>query len=394
MVFLVLAGSIGIASTTFQYVVLLCLGLCFLTLIEKFRIVPMVPLDFIPFLMFSCWMYGVTVALIKGVEIENIFRNFFGIVIYLYYYAFIFYKVSNQYLYKAVVLAGICNIIYALFYFCVWITSDLAVNLSADYSYSSRFRSYYSAGIMVIFPILSCLVFEKLSGSSNYNKAMAGVYDGFWLMFIISSFAIVFTTFSKGFILAYVLFFLVMVMIFIFRSFFVSKKYLSSWFSLFFAAIFVGFVFMYTEVGEQVEYMYSSKELSNNMRSIQRQYLIDEYSFDGAGLGARLESGYERDSRGYGFETTYENIIHKFGVVSIFIFMSLLIPLFISIKNMINYKNTFYSSISFGLMLYLIPSIGNPMLFSPMFVLMHILSIKFLRETKRQNDNLFYNGNK
>lgn len=394
MVLLVLAGSIGIASTTFQYIVLIFLGLFFLTLIKKYRIVTMVPLDLIPFLMFSCWMYGVAVGLIKGVETENIFRNFFGMIIYLYYYAFVFSKISNQYLYKAVVLAGICNIIYALFYFFVWIISEPVVNISDEYSYSNRFRSYYSAGIMVIFPMLSCLVFEKLSGSSNYNKAMAGVYDGFWLMFVVSSFAIVFTTFSKGFILAYVFLILGMVFIFIFRSFFVNKKYWSSWSVLVVAVTFLGAVFMYTDVGKQVEYMYSSKELSNNMRSIQRQYLIDEYSFDGAGLGARLESGYERDPRGYGFETTYENVIHKFGIVSVFIFMSLLIPLFISIKNMLSYKNTFYSSISFGLMLYLIPSIGNPMLFSPMFVLMHILSIKFLRETERKSNNLFYAVNK
>ena len=382
MVFLVLVGSVGISNTTFQYVILMFLGLYFITRFSRLRIVSMSLIDCIPLLMFCGWLYGVAIALIKGVDTENVFRHFFGMTIYLYYYAFIFSKSSNDYLYKAIVVAGLCNVIYALFFFVVWLMSDSVVNQPAEYSYSNRFRSYYSTGIMVIFPMLSCLLFTKLSGLFSYKEAMAGTYRGFWLIFVIATFAIVFTTFSKGFILAYVFLLLGMILIFIFRSFFVRKNYMSSWVIFCMICVFLGSLFIFTEVGKEVKYMYSSKELSNNARNIQRQYLIDEYSIEGAGLGARLESGYQRDSRGYGFETTYENVIHKFGVVSFFIFASLLFPLLISIKNIICFENPFYSSISFGLMLYLIPSIGNPMLFSPMFVLMHLLAIKFLRKTK------------
>ena len=40
----------------------------------------------------------------------------------------------------------------------------------------------------------------------------------------------------------------------------------------------------------------------------------------GQWLGATLNSGYSRDigGLGYGFELTYENLIHKLGVVSVF----------------------------------------------------------------------------
>lgn len=381
MVFFVLIGSLGLASTTFQYVVLLLLGLYCLSNLKNYRITTMSFLDLIPVLMFCCWLYGVLIALINGVEIENVFRNFFGMVIYLYYYAFLLLKIKNKALYRALVIAAAVNVSYSMYYFSVWFISDPIADIPSAYSYSNRFRSYYSTGIMVIFPVLSCLLFSKLSGAFSYDKAMAGLYKGFWFPFLIASFSIVFTTFSKGFILAFVFLFFGLVLIFVFRSFVVSKNYFSSWVVLGSVVLFFSLLFMLTPVGNEVEYMYSSEELSNNTRSIQRQYLIDEYSFEGAGLGARLESGYERDSRGYGFETTYENVIHKFGMISIVIFFLLLAPLVISIKNMVFFKNVYYSSISFGLMLYLIPSIGNPMLFSPMFVVMHILSIKFLRNS-------------
>lgn len=378
MVFLVLSGSVGLVSSTYQYVVLAVFGLVSLVFFEKSRIPNLMFIDFIPFLIFCCWVYGVFVAVIKGVEVGNVFRNFFGMTVYLFYYYFVFFKVEKELLWKALLLAAIFNISYAMYYFSAWVMTDGIIDNDGVNSYSSRFRSYYSTGIMVLFPVLSFLVFSRFSGFQRYIKPIAGFY--FWIPYLVMSFVIVFTTFSKGFILAYVFLHIVILSILVFRSLFVKKNYISSWALGCSLMLVGGLVLTQTDVGRGIQHMYSSEEQSNNVRNIQRQHLISEYSLEGAGLGARLKSGYERDPRGYGFETTYENVIHKLGFVSIFVFLGLLLPLIISIKNLFFYKNVFFSSLSLGLMLYIIPSLGNPMLFSPMFVIMHVLSIYFLRK--------------
>ena len=88
----------------------------------------------------------------------------------------------------------------------------------------------------------------------------------------------------------------------------------------------------------QLLYTFSSEESSNNIRTEQASFLIREFSLFGSGLGSSLESGYSRDSTGYGFELTYLNIIHKLGVFSMALFLYYLSTIILIVYRILHRK--------------------------------------------------------
>ena len=110
-------------------------------------------------------------------------------------------------------------------------------------------------------------------------------------------------------------------------------------------------------------------------RSIQGQKLAEEFTLLGKGLGATLESGYSRDILGYGFELSFHNLIHKFGALSSLLFLNFGFPVIISLQNLFNNKKILVSSSVMGLMLYLISSFGNPLIFAPISSLFNVIAL-------------------
>jgi hypothetical protein len=133
------------------------------------------------------------------------------------------------------------------------------------------------------------------------------------------------------------------------------------------------------EILDSILYTFSDEELSNSLRSEQFKYLVDEFSFLGSGLGSALKSGYARDDVSfYGFELNYLNIVHKLGVASLPLFASYAATVFLSLYRISKGYRLFESYFALGLMGYLIQGIGNPILLSPVTVLMHCMSIHVL----------------
>jgi hypothetical protein len=286
------------------------------------------------------------------------------------------------------------NIVYA-FYFSSqrWLGGFLGG--SEAITLTDLYRSYYSVGVLILLPVLSVLIAGKFTGNHIFfSQALLGKNLGFYIPVFIIFLALVGTTASKGFFLIFMLIFIMLALILVAKSLLVNKLYRSAWSFAFLSLVFFSIVLFTINFIPQKNnldskniistliYTYSGRETSNSIRNEQRKYLVNEYSFFGAGLGATLKSGYKRDDLGYGFELSYENVIHKFGFISIFILFGLFLPLVVSIKNILIKRDIFYSSVAFGLMGYLVPAYGNPMLFSPICVLMHCLAIYFLRNSK------------
>ncbi|QKM61911.1 hypothetical protein DCO16_01720 [Polynucleobacter antarcticus] len=118
---------------------------------------------------------------------------------------------------------------------------------------------------------------------------------------------------------------------------------------------------------------------SIELRRLQARYLKDEVEIFGSGLGARLKSGYKRDERGYGFESTYLNIAHKFGIFGVFILIAYLYTSFLIIKGFCKNKYCKFSAVSTTFFGGLIVALGNPIIFSPSFVMMHVITLYFFR---------------
>jgi hypothetical protein len=104
-------------------------------------------------------------------------------------------------------------------------------------------------------------------------------------------------------------------------------------------------------------------------------------------MGASLHSGYKRDDMGYSFELNFENLIHKIGIFSIFIFGGYILTLVNIIKCYLKRKDLTFFALNIGLMLYLIPAYGNPILFSPTVVIIHCL-VLYMTKLRLLNPNV------
>lgn len=394
MLLTLLSTTYGLTSSNLQYLLIFSFITIFIVYVYmggKAQLHKLSMPDYIPFAIFLSWLYGLVLGSFNGVESGNILRNFFGMSIYLFYYFLLLTRPSRRSIFNVIVAAAVFNIVYALIYFVrYWFLGGMAAqDIDFDGGLSAIFRSYYSIGVLILGPVLAvCIVsmFERsiIPVCRNLNRV---------ILFFVSLFCVfimVGTTASKGFALSVVFLVFFLSSAFLCRSIFTKKQYVFGWAISILAVLFCAFIVTSTPVGEQIKYSLSSQESSNSVRNEQRERLSDEFSFFGSGLGARLDSGYQRDDRGYGFELTYENIIHKLGVVSIIPFSAFIFTLIWVWMNLFVGKDMLFSSISGGLLIYLIPSYGNPMLFSPFCVVMHCLALYLLREGNRKQVTPIY----
>ena len=82
----------------------------------------------------------------------------------------------------------------------------------------------------------------------------------------------------------------------------------------------------------------------------------------------------------YGFEISYLNLIHKFGFFSIFLFIGYAICIVLPINRIFKNVNKNVNYLVIGLMSFLFPALGNPMLFSASSCMMHCIAMYFLRD--------------
>jgi hypothetical protein len=123
----------------------------------------------------------------------------------------------------------------------------------------------------------------------------------------------------------------------------------------------------------------------SHVRPAQALELINDFSFWGSGLGAGLSSGYSRDELGYGFELSFHNIIHKFGVFSIFPLATIFVPMAVSAFNLMRGRNIIINTSAFSLMLYVIPAYGNPIVFASFNVLLNCVALYLVAHPGREH---------
>ncbi|CAM2823190.1 hypothetical protein [Vibrio neptunius] len=384
MVFAVLVSSVGIADTLFQYItIFVCMPLIFLVGLAsgpiKFKLDKII--DILPLFIILSWVYGLALGIFNGNEPVNVIRNFFGMSLYILYYVFVIFSIPKISLLKTLLYASLLNALYSLgYFFNYWFLGGMG-NQSIDFDggLSAVYRSYYSVGLLVHLPIIALLLLYLFSGAGLGQLSIFKRRTSMFFVLLCLSFSLVGTTASKGFLLSLVALGLIIAIILSLRSVFARKIHGGAIWSLFAGIAFSAFVIGYTDVGQQITYSFSSAESSNSVRNEQREKIFDEINVFGSGLGATLKSGYKRDDSGYGFEVTYENLFHKLGVISIGIFAVFLGTCWVSAANIYRGVDIEYSTLSLGLMMYLIPSAGNPMLFSPICVTMHCIAMYLLR---------------
>jgi len=151
--------------------------------------------------------------------------------------------------------------------------------------------------------------------------------------------------------------------------------------------IFIPILFWLMNLTGYIDLVYSifdQKDVGNSVRLDQLNYLVNDLTLLGHGAGALIKN-YRY---GYSVELVYVNVIHKYGLMSVFIFLGFaltFIKLFITFKT-----SVFLTAILFSFMMYVVPALGNAILFAPLSVFLHVTvlyTISCLEKTKKPNLN-------
>lgn len=328
------------------------------------------------FLIVVSWIIGVLIGVANGVDTCFVFRNFFGLVVYMIYPVMLIVLPSLRSLIIMSYLSGIIQMCYGFER-----SYELILNPTAFYIESSfsEMRLFYNAGFIVIFPLFMVGIASKLLSkqyfSNNYGQIVTTLSNSL-IFTLLTLFALVVPAMSKGYILTTAILFLIVVVFSLSYSLKVVQIHKNIMILLIFFVILLYLLpnsFYHTLINS-----YSTQEESNSMRSEQFEYIVSELTFFGNGLGAPLISGYKRDFSGYGFELTYVNIVHKLGVFSIFLFMSYIVTLMVASIRILRRVYVFESLFVIGLMGYLVVGAGNPLLLSTSAVILHCIAMYVL----------------
>ncbi len=119
----------------------------------------------------------------------------------------------------------------------------------------------------------------------------------------------------------------------------------------------------------------SSTEIRRNASAA----ITEDLHLFGKGLGAGLTSGYQRDPSGYGFEQNYLNLVHKFGVFSVLIFLAYGYIAYRIVGALKRPRTRCFGFASMAFFVGLIMGYGNPILMSPVMVTLQCAILYWLR---------------
>jgi hypothetical protein len=343
-------------------------------------------------LLILTWVYGFSLALLLDVPFENAQRNFFGLLAYIIFPLLLYSRINEDQVVEIVMIAA-WGIILFLIFRCIDFFSQNQINLNNMNSFS-EIRFAHSIGALELLPILALnfatLLFKKnWMGYTIKNILCRVLMSKYFTIPLI--FLIIVPSVSKGLFLAILILFIISLssalLINIRRGF--LPKYI-----FYMTPFFIFLITMLPDVFWELLFStFDSRDIANSTRTEQADYLINEFSFWGSGLGSTLKSGYLRDTDGYGFELTYLNIIHKLGVFCLPLFISYLASFLLIVILILKRNNLFYVFFALGCLGFLIVGAGNAVLLSPISVVLHCFAIFVLLNSNRirSSESISYN---
>ncbi|PTQ02301.1 hypothetical protein [Vibrio sp. ZF 223] len=127
---------------------------------------------------------------------------------------------------------------------------------------------------------------------------------------------------------------------------------------------------------------YDIESSGNQLRSLQIEYLFNDISFFGKGLGSYID-GFSRRTQGYGIELTYFNLLHKYGFFSIVYLTVFLAPMIVVIFRWLKNNMSYWDRTYIYIVPVLIASFMNPMLSAPLVIF--IVAYWWVNELRRNN---------
>lgn len=343
--------------------------------------------DIIPFLFIIVWIYGVVVGFWKNNQINYIVANFAGMFCYSLYYVLILIDLPKRNVVKLLQLASISTSIICLFYFScdfIGVDSDIFETVIGGVNRGSstgQTRIYFT-GLTVAYSLWTVSFFYIFLPKRECMLHHIEVSKKFlYSVFFVLTFALYFATASKGFMLGGICFVFVLLYL-LYGNKLRDGKVSITFFKMLVVLCLLVIIIIVSGYLNIITTLFDSEDASNEVRYLQLIYILNDMDLWGNGLGAIIPN-YSRDENAeYGFELSYFNIAHKFGILSIILFISWCYIFYIASRNIYRRENIHNSLYALGSMGYLFPSIGNPLVMHPTCVVLNCLSLYLLR--KRQ----------
>ena len=360
--------------------------------------------DWIPFIFILIWAYGFFLGFLNGNNTYFVVSCFAGMITYTVYYILIIFKMHKEKLFRIIVFSSFIVLLITLSSAILFYLLDIDIYHDPTVQlFFGEFRGGASTGQIRIFQLKQVMIFVlwslallkvfggKRLSRSHIEKGWKDRLFNFtytrltFFLLLLTSFALIFIPVSKGYFLALLVItciYLYATLIEIFKHFLVVKLVLLLLF--FCIAFFTLNYFNYLNIAEAI---FDVQDPGNINRVEQFSYLIQDMTFLGKGLGAVVSGSIRNESRPYGFELVYVNIFHKFGIFAIIILLAYFKTFYDVVKKMIYRQVDWrYSATALGLMSFLFPAMGNPILFSPQIVLMHCLALFLIRDENKSNE--------
>lgn len=346
-------------------------------------------IDLVPGAFLCCWAYGVVLGLIHDNPREAMVRNFAGMICYGFYYMFMYSNMPARLLMRLILWAALLNMILG-FAFSAYIMATGQIVFSGLDVMSGNARAFYSANVSLVFCFLAVSLFLSLGTLPGWQEEVGPSPILRWFVnsdiaFFLGSVYYVLLPFGKGFIVNYlILMGAAPLLALLRRRFHPGFRYYGR-----LAVVVAGLLALFfspamRDARQGVSDFFSFEHASNVARFEQSEALRSEFTIFGAGLGAGLKSQYTRDALGYGFEQSYENVLHKFGVFSLIIFAAYVYSLLAGLRCFNREASLLSVTALAAAFAFLIPSAGNPMLYATMHVAMHCIALYICSERGRQ----------
>ena len=339
--------------------------------------------DYIALSFVLIWGYGIINGMLHENNMNYIVANFAGMICYIMYFIFTTLKLDKNRIIKIVFISGLSvSLIVVLRIVCFFINiSNPIVNSiigeGVGMSSTGQVRVYFTT-LASAYPLLGASLFILLYQYRKIDILRIDKISLALLYFILTVSSIMFFASSKGFLLG-------ALFIILYLPFFISVKSLligrlnKALFILLVIALIILAFLLYFDYFSIIEMMFAREDESNSLRYEQLTYMLKDITFWGKGLGATVPGIVRSEEGPYGFELTYINLLHKFGVFALVLFFNW-IYMFIKLAFfMIKKKSLFYSSVALSSLGYMFPSIGNPLLMHPSLVILNCLTLYLLR---------------
>lgn len=345
--------------------------------------------DYIILSFLLLWVYGIIRGAFLGNNTSYIVANFAGLICYITYFIFSTLKYRIKLLESILLICGITVSLIAAFRF---IAFFLGINYSAlspilgegmGISSTGQIRIYFSTQaisyVLLGLSYMVCLfpIKNKYINCFFKNRLFA------FICFSLSISSLMFFSASKGFVLGVIIIISVMTFLYGLKPAFngrISRGVLG----LFILGIILIILLERLEYISIIDQMFDKNDESNSARYEQLTFMMKDMSFLGKGLGAEVIGSIRSFDAPYGFELTFINIIHKFGIFSLVLFYGWYYMIKQSLINIYKKKHLTESIIIFSSIGYFFPSIGNPMLFHPSLVILNSCAFYILREIRNE----------